>query len=316
MDRLRLFSLAARTPLVRLLARSVVPCSPPAGQPYALTLLSGPEAADGLEEQWLTMGGGPAVRNVVTSTLTPFLPDPARATGAAVIVAPGGGFQMLSMQDEGWAVGRWLADNGIAAFVLKYRLNETPRDHVAFVRHVLVGLEQLRDRERPPPIHEPRATNDVLAALDVVHENAESFGVDVSRTGFLGFSAGAMAVLDAVREAQPEQRPAFVGYVYGPMHHVEDVPVGAPPMFAAIARDDTLFDVPEPGIVDAWTRADVPAELRLYEAGGHGFGLGKAGTDSTDMPGHFLAWLHQRGFTDANDDPSAAARPGASEMEV
>ena len=77
MDRMRLFSLAARTPLVRLLARSVVPCSPPEGQPDAITLLSGPDA-DGPGEQWLTMGGGPAVRNVVTSTLTPLTPDASR----------------------------------------------------------------------------------------------------------------------------------------------------------------------------------------------------------------------------------------------
>ena len=77
-------------------------------------------------ESWFRQDGKPFVRNVTRATLQPFLPDPAKATGVAVIVAPGGGFLMLSMDNEGWAVARALADQGIAAFVLKYRLRPTP----------------------------------------------------------------------------------------------------------------------------------------------------------------------------------------------
>ena len=69
-----------------------------------------------------------AVRNVTRPTITPVLPDPAKATGAAVVVAPGGAFMLLAMDHEGWAVAHALADRGIAAFVLKYRLNPTPAD--------------------------------------------------------------------------------------------------------------------------------------------------------------------------------------------
>src|SRR5580700_12037983 len=84
-------------------------------------------------EQWeLLYGDLRTVRNVTAPTLTPFLPDPAKATGAAVIVAPGGGFFELEIDHEGYMVARWLADHGIAAFVLKYRLQESPRDPKVF----------------------------------------------------------------------------------------------------------------------------------------------------------------------------------------
>src|SRR5690606_381546 len=87
-------------------------------------------------------------RNVTEATLTPFLPDPAKATGAAVIVAPGGGFRSLSMENEGWDVARALADRGVAAFVLKYRLNQTPEDLDGFaksIRDMLSGPRPPRD---------------------------------------------------------------------------------------------------------------------------------------------------------------------------
>lgn len=71
---------------------------------------------------------GPLVRNVTCPTMTAVLPDPAKATGAAVIVAPGGGFMLSAIKKEGWDVARALADRGIAAFVLKYRLLPTPTD--------------------------------------------------------------------------------------------------------------------------------------------------------------------------------------------
>ena len=89
-------------------------------------------AKGGPGEQWELFHGERIVRNVTSATLTPILPDPARATGAAVIVAPGGGFVMLSMDNEGYAVAHWLADHGVAAFVLKYRLRDTPREPDGF----------------------------------------------------------------------------------------------------------------------------------------------------------------------------------------
>ena len=84
------------------------------------------------------------------ATLTPFLPDPAKASGAAVVVAPGGGFRTLSMENEGWDVARALAERGVAAFVLKYRLNQTPADMAGFERSMAEMFSGAGDGRRAP----------------------------------------------------------------------------------------------------------------------------------------------------------------------
>src|SRR5688572_8262448 len=95
-------------------------------QPSAIALETGALPGATAKESWHSQYGSAFARNVTEATLTPFLPDAAKATGAGVIVAPGGGFRTLSMQNEGWDVAKALAARGIAAFVLKYRLNQTP----------------------------------------------------------------------------------------------------------------------------------------------------------------------------------------------
>ena len=95
-------------------------------QPNAIALGTGALPGASVSESWHSQYGSVFARNVTVATLTPFLPDPAKATGAAVIVAPGGGFMTLSMQNEGWDVAKALAAKGVAAFVLKYRLRQTP----------------------------------------------------------------------------------------------------------------------------------------------------------------------------------------------
>src|SRR5690606_30540424 len=94
-------------------------------QPDAIALDTGTLPDATAREAWHRQYERVFARNVTDATLTPFLPDPAKATGAAVIVAPGGGFRSLSMENEGWDVARALAEHGVAAFVLKYRLNQT-----------------------------------------------------------------------------------------------------------------------------------------------------------------------------------------------
>ena len=103
-------------------------------QPDAIELGTGPLPGATAPESWHSQYGSKFARNVTVATLRPFLPDPAKATGAAVIVAPGGGFRTLSMENEGWNVARALAERGVAAFVLKYRLNQTPADLEEFAR--------------------------------------------------------------------------------------------------------------------------------------------------------------------------------------
>ncbi|CAM8671328.1 MULTISPECIES: alpha/beta hydrolase [Sphingobium] len=275
-----------------------VPAEAPA-DPNAIPLYPDMKAPKESTENWVRFGKDLAVRNVTVPTITPVLPDPAKATGAAVIVAPGGAFMLLAMDHEGWSVARWLADHGIAAFVLKYRLNQTPADigeASAYMGRRMA--ESLRDPTAAPGITEPRATLDALAAIKLVRANADKWGVDPQRVGMIGFSAGAMTTLNAALEGKGSDRPSFIGYVYGPML-ARAVPADAPPMFAAIANDDSLFPNPSYALIESWRRAHVPVELHAYERGDHGFGTGKPGTTSMGVLPQFQAWLDMRGLLNA-----------------
>src|SRR3569832_782182 len=101
-------------------------------EPNAIPLDTGGVEGQAAKETWNKQWNHPFARNVSRATLTPFLPDPAKANGAAVIVAPGGGFRILSMGDEGWEVAKALNERGVAAFVLKYRLQPTEPDWATF----------------------------------------------------------------------------------------------------------------------------------------------------------------------------------------
>ena len=274
-----------------------VPAKAPA-EPDAIPLYGDRTVGSAESENWANFfGGSLVVRNVTRPTLTPVLPDPAKATGAAVIVAPGGAFMMLSMDSEGWKVARALADRGIAAFVLKYRLLPTPRDEAKAGPYIFETMgEGLDNPELPPKIDNPIAGEDGRAALAMVRANATKWGIDPKRVGMIGFSAGAMAALKVVLTAKQEEAPAFVGYIYGPQAKVS-VPASAPPLFDAIALDDPLFPSVGFPIAQAWLAAKRPVEIHGYQAGGHGFGLGVPGTTTTLMIEQFTAWLHMQGFT-------------------
>jgi acetyl esterase/lipase len=266
-------------------------------EPGAIPLYNntGPSARTG--EIWtITTTKNHLVRNVTQPTLTPFLPTPEKATGAAVVVAPGGAFMLLSMDNEGWDVARALADRGIAAFVLKYRVMPTPIPEPAAA--VFMGNQVkmgLRDPSKQPTIQYPPSTDDALAALAMIRSNAVKWGVDPKRVGMIGFSAGAMTSLNAVMAAKPGKGPDFFGYIYGPQATVR-VPTDAPPMFAAIAFDDPLFPTMGFPIVAAWHKAKRPVEVHAYGRGGHGFGLGTEGTTSTLVFEQFVAWMDMQGF--------------------
>lgn len=279
-----------------------VPAQAPA-EPDAIPLYPDMKAPNGSIENWVRFGEDLAVRNVTVPTITPVLPDPAKATGAAVVVAPGGAFMLLAMDHEGWSVARWLADHGVAAFVLKYRLNPTPADTAAASAYMGKRMaESLRDPAAPPSIREPRATLDALAALKLVRASAGKWHVDPQRVGMIGFSAGAMTTLNAALEGKGGNRPSFIGYVYGPML-AQDVPADAPPMFAAIANDDGLFPHPSYALVESWRRAHVPVELHAYERGDHGFGMGKPGTTTIGLLPQFLSWMEMRGLLNRKVEP-------------
>jgi acetyl esterase/lipase len=273
-------------------------------QPGAIALYPNSDSRDVKNtEQWSRTTGQigtqrldfRSVRNVINPTITPVLPKPGMATGPAVIVAPGGAFLSLSIDQEGFEVAKWLADHGIAAFVLKYRLNETPRDIPSFQAVVAQIFSSSPTGNIAREIKEPRATEDALRALELVRSRAAEFGVDPARVGMIGFSAGAMTTMAATLQGTPKNRPAFIGFIYGPMSPV-DVPADAPPMFAAIAMDDMLFSKQGFGVVESWRNAGRPVELHAYERGGHGFGTGLEGTTSVGVMPQFAAWLESRGL--------------------
>jgi acetyl esterase/lipase len=236
------------------------------------------------------------VRNVTYPTLTPFLPKPGKATGAAVIVAPGGAFMLLAIEPEGWKVAQALAKRGIAAFVLKYRIMPTPVDNAASLDFMNQKVKEgLPDPTKQPTLQYAPSTDDALAALALVRARSAEWGVNPKRVGMIGFSAGAMTSLNTVVAAKPGEGPDFFGYIYGPQAKTA-VPANAPPMFAAIAFDDPLFPTMGFPLVEAWKETKRPVELHAYERGGHGFGLGIPGTTTTGMLDQFVSWMNMQGM--------------------
>jgi acetyl esterase/lipase len=261
---------------------------------YGETMLDTPALADMPPESWQWVNGEIGVRNVSVATITPFLPPEGARTGTAVVVAPGGGFLGLAIDAEGYRVARWLADHGIAAFVLKYRTLPAPAAFDVYRREMIAvrtgsGPASFRPPERTPP----RALEDGEAAIGWVRANAARWGVDPDRVGMMGFSAGAYTTLSVALAGAA--RPAFIAPIYGPLAPVA-VPKGAPPMFVALASDDDLFWKGGVGLVESWWKAGVPVEFHLYQGGGHGFGLGHAGPTTTDWIEGFRRWLDANGL--------------------
>ena len=233
------------------------------------------------------------VRNVTRPTLRPVLPDPAIATGTAVVIVPGGGFVALDMGKEGMEVARALADVGIAAFVVKYRTEATPRSALGFAANLAAGSAAFYAAGPDSPLPgEAAALEDVEAALALVRERGGDWGVDPGRVGLLGFSAGAITSLNLVLSGEPS---AFAGLLYGRMLVVVPPP-DAPPIFVALAADDPLFGGQPFGLVDSWRAAGLPVEFHYYDSGGHGFGMVPQGSPSDVWFASFLLWLGAQGM--------------------
>jgi acetyl esterase/lipase len=268
-------------------------------QPDAVEIGTGPHPDAKAPESWHTQYGSRFARNVTVATLTPFLPDPAKASGAAVVVAPGGGFRTLSMENEGWNVARALADRGVAAFVLKYRLNQTPADMAGFERSMAEMFSGTASRPPRPDPQEMMARlapqiADSRAAFALIRRRAAEWKVDPDRIGMVGFSAGAMLTL-ATALAGEDAKPAFIGDIYGPLAAVT-VPNDAPPLFVALAADDPFFARGGFGLIESWRDAKKPVEFHLYEQGGHGFGMYPKETTSTGWFDAFVSWLTMHGM--------------------
>ena len=271
-------------------------------EPNAIPLNTGGVENQPAEETWFRQWGDPMARNITKATLTPFLPEPGKANGAAVIVAPGGGFSWLSMGNEGWEVAEALTKQGIAAFVLKYRLRPTAptlEDFTAWMNRPRTAPAPSANASndappaRPPQPDLSNQLEDAEAAYAMIIKNAKEWGVDTNRIGMIGFSAGAGLTMHSTLHSKT-MKLAFIGPIYGGMGPVE-VPKDAPPMFNVIATDDFLFRG-QFGVIDSWYKAGIPVEFHLYQNGGHGFGLGNPNRTSNRWFDAFIHWLDVNEF--------------------
>jgi acetyl esterase/lipase len=246
-------------------------------------------------EIWETRGGNDvAIRNVTCPTLTPYLPRKGTGNGVAVIVAPGGAFRLLAIRHEGEMVAQWLADHGIAAFVLKYRLIQTPVPQKEFNAAMAIVMRDAFGKKAPEASTE--ATADGLAALQMIRARSAEWKIDPKKVGMVGFSAGAMTTLETGLALDAGARPNFIAPIYPPMME-RPVPADAPPMFLAIAMDDPLFANGKTlGLIDSWRAAKRPLEVHLYEKGGHGFGMTSRNAAPALWIEEFQAWMKDRGL--------------------
>lgn len=226
-------------------------------------------------------------------TVSVYAPPKDKATGTAVVVAPGGGYSILAIEHEGTQTCEWLNSLGVTAVLLKYRVPK-------------------REMQTPDNL---AAIQDGQRAVSLVRANAEKWGIDPNRIGMLGFSAGGnltawtclaekrMYAVDS-NEPEPSFRPNFAVLVYpaylvdkgGDLKPEYKVTKDSPPMFFAHASDDPVTPLSSVALYAALTKNKVPAELHLYATGGHGFGMNKIPHPVASWPARCGDWMGARGY--------------------
>ncbi len=253
-----------------------------------------PNGAPGSEgktgkEKIRVVEGDQVVTNIHNPSITPYLPAKEKATGAAVIIAPGGGHRQLWITHEGYNEAKWLSDRGIASFVLKYRL--------------------ARDSNSVYTIDKDEVA-DIQRAIRLVRSRAKEWGIDTARIGVMGFSAGGeVAALSAMRfdvgnagatdmVERQSSRPAFQALIYPFNSNRYEVVNNAPPVFIVGGYNDRA-DIAE-GMAQVYLKykkAGVPAELHIYSNAAHGFGVRERNRGAvTGWPSRFEEWLLDQGF--------------------
>ncbi len=227
---------------------------------------------------------GANVSNVHHPSITPYLPADGESTGTAIVIAPGGGHRVLCLGHEGDSLGEWFAEQGIAAFVLRYRLYREPDS-----TYTLEG----------------DAMDDTRRAIRTVRANAKAWNIDPERIGIVGFSAGGeLAAYSAMnpKDGDPQNidpiervssRPNFQALIYPGKSNTFAVKPGMPPAFIAFGfhdRDDISKGMAQ--VYLQYKAADVPCEMHVYSNAGHGFGFRRDSTTAAgDWPQRMCDWL-------------------------
>ena len=236
------------------------------------------------------------VTNVSVPTLQVFQPE--KPNGASVIIAPGGALYAHSINSEGRNVAKWLADKGITAFVLKYRLVPTGKDAVQEVSDDGKN-NPARIAERVAPVL-PLSVADGLSAISYVRQNAEKYQLDPNKIGFMGFSAGGAVTMGVAYNYTEANRPNFIVPVYAwtSAYPVQEAPENAPDLLVICASDDPLGLAPGSiEIYNSWLKAGYIPELHMYAKGGHGFGMKKQGLPSDNWIQRFYDWSVAQGIS-------------------
>jgi acetyl esterase/lipase len=238
------------------------------------------------------------IRNIHNPTITAYLPPKDKATGAAVVICPGGGHSLLVFNAEGADPGRYLSSIGVAAFALKYRLGREQGSPYSIQKH---------------------AREDGQRAMRLVRSRAEEWNIDPKRVGIMGFSAGGEVVsmvAYAPGEGDPNaadpidrlsSRPDFEIMIYpGPLGIPDVIPKTAPPAFLLVANDDRGAARTIASLFQKYRDAGVPVEAHIYARGGHAFNMGKRSKLETlkKWPDRLEDWMTDNGIL----DPSKAAK--------
>lgn len=237
----------------------------------------GSEGKIAAEAVRITPAGDHVVSCVHQPSITPYLPTPETATGAAAVIAPGGGHSALWMDHEGYNVARWLSEHGVAAFVLKYRL--------------------AREKDSTYTV-EGTSLLDTQRAITLVRSRAAEWHINPGRVGVMGFSAGGeLAALAATRFTE-DNKPSFQALIYPAIPHDMKLSKDTPPAFLACGENDRKnISQGLPELYLALKQAGVSAELHVYSGTGHGFGMRETNhTPSAAWLVRFHEWLGASGF--------------------
>jgi predicted peptidase len=261
------------------------------------------EEAENSKNDW----GLKIVYNVSKPTLTVYKPEEGKANGTSIIIAPGGAFRALSIENEGYDVAKWLVKKGVTCFVLKYRLIKSNTTDPVKEMNEIWGSPKF-DQQNMELI--PLAIQDGRNAIAYVREHANEFKLDPNRIGIMGFSAGGTVTAGTAYGYTEANKPNFIAPVYAFFPKVLQGKISetAPPAFILAATDDHLeLASHSVDLYSQWLANKQPAELHLYAKGGHGFGMSPQKSPIDSWTDRFTDWLQMNNWlSKSNYDPALA----------